>query len=329
LDSISQVQERNSETALRQQQLKAMQEQSAEEDRAKELMKNAFDSTEYQRVGQTASDTSNQLADKLQSTATQLLGVAPKMGLELLKNAGAARTQASLTDYHTMEAKKYQMSMANDVFAQVNNAQDWEDAKGQLSKLGVVVPPQYNDYGPQTQEWIKNRAIMSAAYQKSIGTDQKVVQNTIRQEHVDIAKKALDEKTAVDNAKEARARAAFGSKPATKTETASNLVELSVDSNFSNLDSPTKIQAANDYRDFIKENIAKGMPPDVARATAKQSVFSNVKAGFGMFSDSTYQGTKPQVSAPALDEFLTKAKAANPGVSEEELKAYYNKKYGK
>ena len=306
LDTLSQNAQRTQQTALYKANTDTtnydlQQKQAADEqqDRAKQILQNAIDATSYDEKGQVVQDTNSTIANTLMSAGKQILGTDPKTGLELIKQSNAASNTAALSQYHIAEAKKYQLGVANDLYAQTApDGSDWANTQDRLSEVGVVVPDQFKTWSPETATWVNRRAVQSTAAIKVLGANQKVVANDIKQQQVDVNQFNADTKAKAQQAKEAKTQAGY--KPLSGKPLESTLAELNTNGSFENLDAGIKLQATQDYSNQIQQNITAGMPAEIARATARNTILGRIKNN--TFSSNTYTGAQPantqQTTAP-------------------------------
>ena len=270
--------------------LQQQQSNDDDQDRAKAILQKAMDATSYDEKGQIVQDTNSTIANTLMNAGKQILGTDPKTGLELIKQSNAASNTAALSQYHTAEAKKYQLGMANDLYAQTApDGSDWANTQDRLSEVGVVVPDQFKTWSPETAAWVNRRAVQSTAAIKVLNANQKVVANDIKQQQVDVNQFKADTQAKAQQAKEAKTQAGY--KPLAGKPLDSTLTELNTDDNFSGLNAGVKLQATQDYSNQIQQNITAGMPAEIARATARNTILGRIKNN--TFGSNTYIGAQP------------------------------------
>ena len=302
LDTLSQNAQRTAQTNLTnantettQYDLEQKKASDDEQDRAKAILQNAMDATSYDENGKVVQDTNTTIADTLMNAGKQILGTDPKTGLELIKQSNQAANTAALSQYHTAEAKKYQLGVANDLYAQTApDGSDWANTQDRLSEVGVVVPDQFKTWSPETAAWVNRRAVQSTAAIKVLTANQKVVANDIKQQQVDVNQFNADTKAKQQQAQQAKTQAGY--KPLAGKALESTLGELNTDDNFNDLNAGVKLQATQDYGNEITQNITSGMPPEIARATARNTILGRIKNN--TFGSNAYTGAQPANTTP-------------------------------
>src|SRR5690606_22651772 len=102
------------------------------------------------------------------SAGRALMGVNPKVGLDLIKQGQTAQQQATMDEIRNSQLKAARVEEASLIMGGISDQQTLDEAQESLSKLGVVIPDRYKTYSPETQEWLKNRAIASERYLRSL-----------------------------------------------------------------------------------------------------------------------------------------------------------------
>ena len=301
LDTLTENKAKAQETQYKRAQTEAseykfQQEQMdvANQNRAKAILQNVINSSSFEEQGKTVQDVNSTIANTLTEAGKQILAVDPKTGLDLIKQGGDAAKTASLSKYHAAEAKKYQYGIANDLYAQnAPDGSDWADTQMRLSEVGVVVPPQFQTWGPETAAWVNRRAIQSEAAIKVLDAQQRVVANNIKQQQVTINQENAQTKQFAVKAKEAKSQASY--KPLSGKPLETTLAELDTDDKFEGLDAGVKLRATQDYANQIQQNLSSGMPLEIARATARNNIVSRIKNN--TFSSNEYNAPVPAGTA--------------------------------
>lgn len=263
------------------------------QNRAKAILQNAINASSFEDQSKTVQDVNSTIANTLTEAGKKILAVDPKTGLDLIKQGGVASNTASLSKYHEVEAKKYQYNIANDLYAQnAPDGSDWADTQMRLSEVGVVVPPQFQTWSPETAAWVNRRAVQSQGAIKVLGAQQKVIANNIKQQQVNINQENAQTKQFAAKAKEAKSQASY--KPLSGKPLETTLAELNTDDRFEGLDEGVKIRATQDYANQIQQNLSTGMPLEIARATARNNIVNRIKNN--TFSSNEYNA--PKASEP-------------------------------
>lgn len=297
LDTLSQNASRTAQTNLvnantdtAKYNLQQQQSNDEDQDTAKLILQNAMDASKYDENGQVVQQTNDTISNTLMDAGKQILGTDPKTGLELIKQSTQATNTSALAQYHTAEAKKYQFGVANDIYSQVlPDGSSWGDDQLRLSEVGVVVPDQYKTWSPETAQWIQSRSIQSTAAIKVLTANQKVVANNIKQQQVDVNQFNADTKAKQQQAQQAKIQAGY--KPLAGKSLDTTQAELNTDSSFDGLSTGVKLQATQDYNNEISQNMTAGMPTEIARATARNTILGRIKSN--TFSSNTYTGATP------------------------------------
>ena len=280
---------RKAQTQKAEFELQQEQQAATDQNRAKAILQKAMDASAFEQTGKDVQETNSTISNTLMTAGKQILAIDPKSGLELIKQGTSASNAAALSGYHTAEAKKYQLGVANDLYAQVApDGSDWADVQDQLAEVGVVVPDQFKSWGSETEQWINRRAIQSQAAIKVLGAQQKVVANDIKQQDANTKRITADTKASAEKAKEAKAQASY--KPLSGKPLEAALIELNTDEKFDGLDAGVKMQVTQDYNNQVQQNITAGMPAEIARATARANIMGRIKEN--TFGSNEYKGAE-------------------------------------
>jgi hypothetical protein len=326
-----QLEESQSSNLYRNAQREKLMREMNTEDQTKALLANAFSGTQANRTADAKVSGELNLAGQAEGAAKAMMGTNPKVALELLGEANKIKTQAAQTEVRNLQVKKAQMEIAGDLSSRVVDQGSLDENIGELAKVGVVVPDKYRVWNPETKDWFARRAVASTNALKAIELD-------LRGKQVDIndrAQKSMEadrlEKQRIADMRETRLRSKVDSstgkvKPLSEKDTAVEIAALNTMSeDFKGLPAGDRIRAAGNVWTLAADYLRQGQADTMTDAIelARQTVLGSIVDGKYVTPKA---GTK--TGSPSMTEWMTKAKQANPGASEQELKDFYSKKYG-
>ena len=102
-----------------------------------------------------------QMANRLQQAAMQIMPINPKEGERLLHEASNARTVAANSKLHSMQAEKSKAERLGALAATVTDEASLQRAIPEFTRLGEPVPAKLRQWNPETQAAFKQKAAMS------------------------------------------------------------------------------------------------------------------------------------------------------------------------
>lgn len=331
METQSQIDQRDSSTKLNQLAGQRAQIEMDEQAANKRILRNAFTAKIPEKVAKDAVSAASFLADQQVQAGQAILkgGGDPKAGIQLIKEGNETRQTAMANQYRDLQIKASQLDASGGVAAQVMDQSSLDAAIPELSKFGVVVPEKFRTWSPETKEWFDRRAIANKAYRESLLVQQKQVALGLKQEDTESKIETRAANIKLKEEKEQRARSGLdttrkgsGYTPLSGKALEVTMGELSGDDSFKGLKPAEKLAASQDYADLIVAKLASGEAKNrmEARQMAKEDLKSRVNEN-GEYKP--FEASK----GPSLEEFITKAGAANPGYTKEQLTQEYNKRY--
>jgi hypothetical protein len=295
------------------------------------LIAQAFKSTMPDRLSKSNIDGDTALGSKYVEIGTQLLASNPTEGMKYIKQGEELKTKAVEKVKTDLELRAAKVDAQGEVASGVFDDASAKQATAEMAKLGFVVPEKYQNYSTEAQEWWKNRAMFSKNYSKSIKAEndalraQATVATTKRkEEEFEFKKKESDRKQILTREKIAAGKSLKFATPKEQSQELRLLADA--DERFADLDSEVQSAVVKDVHSaalaYLKED------PSLDQKVALQRARRDVLGLIG--EDGTYKvvADKP-VGKPVLAEWLPAAMKANPNMTEAEITAIYNKKYGK
>jgi hypothetical protein len=328
---LAEQQERQENLRLKQLQREGLLRQMAEEDQTKALLSKAYSSNVPLNTADNAAKSNLAIGAESISAGRAIMGVNPKVGLDLIKQGQIAQQQATMDEIRNSQLKAARAEEAGLIMGSITDQQTLDEALEPLSRLGVVIPDRYKTYSPETQEWLKNRAIASERYLRSLQIQNETKRVVLDEQYKNalIEDKTKKQKLAEAREERLKNKVTAGAKIKTipQKEILMEVAGLNQIDEFSDLDKGAKLQAARDVFSLANQYLAEGTAENqaVAMARARQEIIKRIDPETG-----EYRGfSEKTTSVPSVEEWLAKAKKVNPNVSEQALIDYYNSKYAK
>jgi hypothetical protein len=318
-------------TNLQAMQRRQMEQKMTDDAKTKALLSQAYSANTQTRLNDSYENYIKQTAAQTEAVAKQVLGVNPEVGMELLKQSQNERKSAFLAANDSLEIKKKQMELAGTISSQVTDQQTLDEARIQLSKVGVNLPERYQTWSPETKEWLGRRSLASDTYLKSLELNQKSQKIQIDAEEARskqedrLAKQA----SAIRKEQLARDKIEIGrkqykpSKDETKMVRSEIKLLADVDERFDSLDSTEQDAAGKDVR-YLKSAYMsedRTLSEDVALQRARRTVLGRITPdGKYPVVGATISNSSNVVPAPAQ---ALKMLESNPN-----LKEQFKAKYG-
>jgi hypothetical protein len=317
--------------------LKKLQRESllrkmAEEDQTKALLSRAYSSAIPLNTADNAAQSNLSVANESISAGRALMGINPEVGINLIKQGQIAQQQATMDEIRNSQLKAARAEEAGLIMGGISDQQTLDEAQESLAKLGVIIPERYKTYSPETQEWLKNRAIASERFLRSQQIQNETKRVLLDEQYKQSLAEDRIKKQKLAEAKEARLQNKVSAGAKIKTipqkEIMAEVAGLNEIEEFSDLSSGHKLQAARDVYSLANQYLAEGTAENqaVAMARARQEVINRIDQETGEYLGFGGGGS---VGVPSQEEWLAKAKEANPTATEEALINYYNSKYAK
>jgi hypothetical protein len=147
--------------AERQQTIQMNAQNMALQQQERQLMMQAFQGGAEARSGMEDADSLNAAAKKMAAVGQRIMGLDPAKGISMLREAGTLRQQASQQGLRNIEIAQKKNELLGNTATLVQDQTSLNDAVMELSKEGVVVPPKYRQWNPESQKWWNSRAAIS------------------------------------------------------------------------------------------------------------------------------------------------------------------------
>lgn len=326
LKANSAINYQNSETALNTNKLQELQQQQQEEDQAKSILQQAFSATQPSRNADTEINGDMDLSSQFNQAGKQLAGVSPKLSLEYFKTGSDLQYRANQNMIQNLEFKVKQLDLSGEIASRIHDQATLDENKDELAKYGVVIPPQYQEWNPQTADWFSRRAIQS----------QKVMEATkLQQDQVRLDQQNQDIQSKI-TAREQRAKSqerrdqlmqdrisagrSVGLKFQNKDWVAGEIAGLnSRDDNFASLDPGTKMEFAGDVQSlamsYLKDKTTDNQ--GTALELARSELLKRIDPETGKYSGFSAEAAQAK-SAPKIGTIVQgyKFKGGPPGQPE-------------
>jgi hypothetical protein len=125
------------------------------------LMMQAFQGGSDLRGGMDEATNLQITAQKLRSVGQRIMPFDPAKGTAMIREAGNLVNQKGMTDLRNAEVARKKNEILYTTAITVNDQASLNDAVGELAKAGVVVPPQYRQWGPEAQKYWGSRATIA------------------------------------------------------------------------------------------------------------------------------------------------------------------------
>lgn len=316
------------------QQMAAQREQAdferAEQER--EVTSRALNATQFDRLTGQELDADSQLAQQFINAGREVSKYNPKAALDYIQQGAAVQNNALNKAGKTLELKAARAELQGEVAAQVFDQTSADEAIAKMAELGAVVPERYRQFTPESKEWWKRRALQSKSYIAStkLQIDQLKLENAEKNTESLIQDRLVKQKQKDKSQELARERIASGSKSGLKFP---NKVEMKdeikllaeADERFDDLDSTLQKALVKDSQSialsYLKEDPSMGQDEALRRGRRDALSRINDEGQYKVVADKA----KP---APDLGSWLPAAMKANPTMSEKEIRAIYQDKYG-
>lgn len=296
-----QQQEATQSNLYRTMQREQLAKQIEQQDTTENALKTAFSSTIPDRVNQTQEQANAAISTQYINAGRNVLkaGGDAKTALELIKQGQEITNKQTEDTVRNLNIKAAQMKMGNDIFATVKDDDSLKQAIPELAKLGVVVPQQFQEWNPQTKDWIARRAVMSENYQKSIGLQQRqaIIDNQTQNTESLIQNRQMRQQAEVRREKliqqKIQSARGAGLKSPDKAFQAAELAGMGNDETFDSLSSTDKLQAVNDIYSLAASYLKEGVSDQaVATAMARLEIKHRINPDTGEYKGFKEEGAK-------------------------------------
>lgn len=321
-------------TASKEREQKIFQE--LEQMREKALMRQAYEQTFVDRALGSDLSSDMQMASRLEQQANNFIknGGNPTAIEDILSKASDYRKKGLEKEKLIVDNQAKKDELVAGMMADVTDQTSLDSFSMEASKLGYVLPKQYQQYNSGTKSWLNDRMMQNRKVRDAQQAQSLIVtrdaQQKLKEDSLQFNRQKEEEKRRRDIQKQNAINA-------TKTFTTKQLMptigSLSDLEGFKELSQPDKIIAAREFTALSGNYALDGTAPDAASAQtmARDDIANRIREGkFIPFT----AGVAPVAvgtgapSVPAKADWLAKAKSVNPGVSEEELSRYYDTNYG-
>lgn len=326
-----QLEESKSSNLMRMAQREQLLRKFSEEDQTKALLQKTYSANIPTAIADNKAKSISSLGDETITTGRALLGVNPKVGLEMIKAGQTAKAQAGIDEVRNENIKAARAERAGQIMSTVTDQSTLDEAVQELASLGQEVPERFRTWSPETKVWLENRSIASQRVLESTRIQNQAKQIELTEEENASKQKARLKKQKLDEQKEERLRNKVYASRKIKTiptkELQAEVAGLNQIPEFDALDKGAKLQAARDVYSLATAYLADGTAENqaVAMARAREEIRKRIDAETG-----TYKGfdAEAKTQVPSQSEWMAKAKQANPNATDAQLKAFYDKKYG-
>jgi hypothetical protein len=289
------------------------------------LMSQMFASGAPERQAKADAGQEEALAEKFTKLGETLIAIDPKKGMEYIKLGSDFKSKAQQRVGTDLEIKAKKAQMLGEVASFVQDDESAQQAVADFAKLGREVPERFRNFStPEAKEYWTNQKSFAKNYAVSLKADNDALKSIQANEKLRMQQEALDLKKKNQARTEELAQLRIKSKvKLNKDEVKREVGALNqLGDDIEDLPIETKRVMAEDVASATVSILAENpsLSQDEAKGRARDLIKSRVV-------DGQYPlGTKQ--TAPTFDQFLPAAKKANPGLTDEEIKDYYLKKYG-
>jgi hypothetical protein len=318
--------------AMRLQQMAADREQRnfELEEQERDLAGKAMQATIPDRLNGEVVSADDKIAMQMENIAKSIVSVNPKASIDYMGKASDYRSKSINRIKDNLELKSARMEVQGEIASNVFDDASAKEAVAKMADEGFVVPERYRNYSPEAQEWWQRRALQSKAFRESTKLDieQLKLQNTERDTESKIQKRVADTKMKERKELLTQDKITQGRKLSfqpPKEQKAEVRLLADQDERFADLDSTLQSAVVKDIYSvagtYLKED--PKLDQAVALQRARRDVLGRIdeEGKYKVIAD-------PQKSVPSLDQFLPAAMKANPGYTEEQIRAIYKDKYG-
>lgn len=249
-----------------------------------QLMRNAISSVKEDELIGTGVQADEAIAAKMrQAGINALKNGQATAGLELIQKANAMQKDVASVREAEMRVSAVKKEQIGDILSSAS-PENWEATKVSLSKLGYVVPQQYNQFNADTKTWIQNQSLMSKKVRDAEAIELKQQKLLADIKSKEAAMELAREKEQRIKDKEAYNREMVdlkyktGKGPAGDKEVKLLMKELGADDLIDDLDKEQQINIAKDF-DYVVRDVMLKNPElsfDQARAEAKDIIKSRI-----------------------------------------------------
>jgi hypothetical protein len=167
-----QIQGEQALTQERMQKIEIGKRNMALQDQERQLMMQAFSGGADARVGLEQAQDLQARADRLSAVARRILPFNPKVGLDMMKESDAIKSQKALQDQRNVAIAAKKNELLGTVAMTVTDQASLNDAVQELTQNGIAPPPpKYRTWGPEAQQWWSARARIAKRNLDSLRTD--------------------------------------------------------------------------------------------------------------------------------------------------------------
>jgi hypothetical protein len=277
LDKIANIQNRRADTEMDIARTQALREEAAREQakfavdqRQKLLLNNALMGTAAEVQARGNVQGIDGQADVLTKLGNRILGIDPKLGLQFLNQAGDLTAQSAIAKYNGMRTEAAKGDYLADVAYGIKDQATLDDGIERLSKAGVVVPPQFQVWNPETERYFQLKGMAS----KQRASQLKAEATATRAETGAQAetRKAENQTRRLDQIDREQARKQANYKPPTEFQTQNEVAILSEFEGFDDIPKGRQLQAAEAVYARANEYRMSGMSPEDAMERAREEV---------------------------------------------------------
>lgn len=286
-----QLEESKSSNLMRLAQREQLLRTFAEEDQTKALLKKTYSANIPTAVADNKVKSASALGDDTIATGRALLGINPKVGLEMIRAGQTAKSQAGIDEVRNENIKAARAERAGQVMSAVTDQTTLDEAVQELASLGQEVPERFRTWSPETKVWLENRAIASKNFLDKTRIDNQAKQIELTEEENKSKQEARIAKQKLDTQKEERLRNKVDAGRKLKTiptkELQAEVAGLNQIPEFDDLDKGAKLQAARDVYSLAASYLADGTAENqaVAMARAREEIRKRIDP-----ETSTYKG---------------------------------------
>lgn len=258
------------------------------------LLSKVFNAQSNQKIGMQQDQSEMQLAQQYKRAGQALMAINPKDGMAFMKQAEDMSMKASQKQVHSFQVLKAQNELAGEISAGVIDQSSLTNAVNQLAQLGIRVPPQFRQWGPQAEAYFKFKAMQSIPMAKQLELGARQQQIEINQKRLDETKAENDRKDAARQVREKRlqnqlkVKTARLEKPVKEEDVLSEVKILqSMKAGVKNLDPGEKRMVAQLVRQRAAQNLKDNVgdedyDEEKAFFEARQSVLDQIETEDGI-----------------------------------------------